>query len=143
MALTTRAGKGTPLTNTEMDDNLTIFAASALDYVFDGNGSPLTAGMKFYLEVPWACNIVGWKLLGNAAGSAQVDVVSDTYAAYGADTSLVGGGTKPNLAAANKNTSAPAGWTGVAVPKDNSVGVILSSVSGLTRLTVSLKIRKT
>lgn len=143
MTLTTRAGKGSPLTNAEMDANWALLATSTVEFAFDGNGSALTAGLKGYLEVPWTCTVTAWKVLGNAAGNAQVDIFNDPYTTFGTDTSMVGGGTKPNLVAQTKNTAAPAGWTSTSILAGNQIGFSLASVSGLTRLTISLKVSKT
>lgn len=143
MSITYRDTKGSPLSNAEVDANFRAVGISAVEFVFDAGGSPLIAGMKAYLEVPFDCTITGWKLVSPQSGNASVDILSNSYATFGADTSLVGGGTKPALAAANKNTATPIDWNSLVVPAGNMVGVNLVSVSGLKQLSISLKVKKT
>lgn len=141
--ITYRDTKGTPLSNSEVDANFRAVAVSAVEFVLDAGGSPLVAGMKGYLEVPFDCTITAWKLVSPLAGDAVVDIFSDSYATFGSDTSLVGGGTKPSLSASNKNTAVPFDWSSLTITAGNLVGISLVSVSGIKQLSLSLKVKKT
>lgn len=143
MSLIYRLIKGSPLTNAEVDANFQTVATAGIEFVIDGGGSALATGLKGYLEVPFACTLLTWKLVSPQTGSATLDIFSDPYASFGANTSMVGAGTKPSLTAANKNTSVPVGWTSVLVPAGNLIGFNLSAVSGLNQLSISLKVQKT
>lgn len=84
----------------------------------DGSGGTITAGVKGYVRVPYACTINTWSILtGNSGAGATItfDIWRANNAIPTVANSLVGGGTKPFL---TSNTSqitsaAPSSWTAV------------------------------
>lgn len=67
-------------------------------------GQVITTGLKYFLEVPFACTITGWTLFADAVGSIVIDVWKDTYSAFPptvADT--ITGSEKPTLSGVQKN----------------------------------------
>ena len=114
-----------------------------LEFVIDGGGSTIATGIKGYLEVPFACTVNTWTLLADTTGSVAIDVYSDAYASYGTNTSMVGAGTKPAIASATKAQSAPASWTTTSIAAGNIIGFNVTSVSAVTRVTISLKVTRT
>ena len=112
-------------------------------FVVDGGGSAITTGIKGYLEVPFACTVNQWTLLADQSGSITVDILSDAYASYGTNTSMVGGGTKPAISAATKAQSAPASWTTTSISAGNIVGFNVTAATTVTRVTVGLKVTRT
>lgn len=143
MSMIYRDTKGSPLLNSEVDENFRTVALAGIEFIIDAGGTPLVPGLKGYLEVPFACTVLSWKLVSPEVGDAVVDIYSDTYAGFGSNTSMVGAGTKPSLTAANKNAAEPPVWDTLAVPGGNLLGFNLVSVSGLKQLSISLKVRKT
>jgi hypothetical protein len=114
-----------------------------IEFIIDGGGVTITTGIKGYLEVPFACTISQWTLLADQSGSITVDVLSDTYANYGTNTSMVGAGTKPAIASATKAQSAPASWTTTSITAGNIIGFNVTSATTVTRVTISLKVTRT
>ena len=114
-----------------------------LEFVIDGGGATIATGIKGYLEVPFACTVNTWTLLADTTGSVTIDVYSDAYASYGTNTSMVGAGTKPAIASATKAQSAPASWTTTSIAAGNIIGFNVTSVSAVTRVTISLKVTRT
>ena len=76
---------------------------------------PGIAGSQAIVRVPKDLTITAMFIVADISGSAVVDIWKDTYANYPptvADTIIGGGGTKPTLSSAIKNTdSTLTGWT--------------------------------
>lgn len=112
--------------------------------IFDGGGVVLVAGTSVSTVIPYNANILGWTLLGNASGSAVVDVQVDTLANYpptGGDSIV--GANPPTLTAATNSTGDTTGWTATSFVAGDIVRFSLSSVSTLTQLTLVLTLEKT
>jgi hypothetical protein len=113
----------------------------AIPFIMDGGGSPVTTGIKGDLQVPFDCVIEEWTLLADASGSVVVDIWKDTYANY---PPVVGdsitASAKPTISASNKGQSSTlTGWT-TTITAGDILRFNVDSVSGLTRLTLSLKV---
>ena len=57
-------------------------------------------------------------------------------------TSIVGTGTKPNISNSNKGNGVPTGWSTTVINKDEIIGFNVTSVTGLKRITIVLKVVK-
>jgi hypothetical protein len=118
----------------------------AVGLVIDGGGSVITTGVKGFVSVPFAGTITGWTLLSTDAaatvGSIVIDVWKDTYANYPptvADT--ITASAPPTLAGVAKNTSTTlTGWT-TAIAAGDVLGFSVTSVTALTRVTLSLTVQ--
>lgn len=118
----------------------------AIEFIMDAGTSILTTGVKGYLEVPFNCTIGFIDIYGNTTGSATIDVWACTYDQFDA------GSTHPVLADSILLGSYPSftADTKARVSYGNEVSVAaqtvlafyLSSVSGLSRLTTSIKITR-
>lgn len=128
---------------TKVSTSSVIGTTYAMEFVIDGGGSVITTGMKGYLQAVDAGTVTQWTIVGDTAGSISVDITSDPYSSFGSNTSLVGVGTKPNIAAATKGQAAPSGWTGTAITAGNFIGFSVSSVATVTKVTVILTITRT
>lgn len=113
--------------------------------VIDGGGSVITTGIKGFLEIPFACTILGWTLLSTdasaLAGSATIDIWKDTFALYPptlGDT--ITGGSKPSLSAVNKNTGGVSGWN-VNITAGDILGFNVDLATTVTKVTLTLKIQ--
>jgi hypothetical protein len=118
----------------------------AVGLVIDGGGSVITTGVKGFVEVPFAGTITAATLLSTDAavtsGSIVIDVWKDTYANY---PPVVGdsitASAKPTLSSAIKSRDATlTGWT-TAIAAGDILGFSVSSVTTLTRVTLSLTVQ--
>lgn len=86
----------------------------AIILTLSGNGSVLTTGLKYGVQIPYAGTITGWTLVGeDASGSIVLDLWKDSYANF---PPVVGdsitASAKPTISAARKATSSTlTGWT--------------------------------
>jgi hypothetical protein len=111
--------------------------------VIDGNGSPITTGIKGDIEIPFACTINAATLLADQTGSVVVDLWKDTSANYpptGADS--ICASAKPTLSSAIKSQdSTLTGWT-TSIAAGDIIRVNVDSASTVTRVTLSVKVTR-
>jgi hypothetical protein len=113
-----------------------------IEFVIDGGGVAITTGVKGFIRVPWNGTILQWGLAADQSGSIQIDILRANNAIPAA--SIVGGGTKPNLTAAQfQGDTAPVGWTSTALLTNDWIGFNVTSVATVTRVTIDLAIVKT
>jgi hypothetical protein len=116
----------------------------SIEVVIDGGGVAITTGTKLFIEVPFACTIERVTMLADVSGSIVVDIWKDTYAQYPptvADT--ITASAKPTISAAQKSQDATlTGWT-TAIAAGDILGFNVDSVTSITRLTLSLKVKRT
>jgi hypothetical protein len=115
--------------------------ASAISYVIDGNGSVVSTGGKGQVSVPSACTVTGWVITGDASGSAVVDVLRSTYAAF-PTTASIAGTDKPTLSSAqkNENTGPLSGWGSTVLNAGDIVQFNVNSCSTCKLLIVTLNL---
>lgn len=78
----------------------------------DFAGGVITTGIKRYVQIPFAMELVGWTLVANAVGSIVLDVWRSSYASFPPVVAgSITGTDKPTLASKqqNQNTS-PTAW---------------------------------
>lgn len=150
-ATTTVAGKvilaangGTTAATVVQGDDTRLIHYSAMQVVFDGNGSALVAGATCDLYIPFGITIISNALLADQAGTCSLDIRKDTYANYpptGADSIVAA--AAPTLTAATKSKDTTlTGWT-TALAADTTIQFYLTSTATITRLTCTLYFRKT
>jgi hypothetical protein len=129
---------------TRVATELTGIRRASIVLVIDGGGSAVTTGVKADLEIPFACTIERWTLLADQAGSAVVNVWKDTYSNFPPTVAdKITASDPPTLSSAAKaQSSALTGWT-TAVAAGDILRFNVDSVATVTRLTLSLKVRKT
>jgi hypothetical protein len=114
---------------------------SAIPFIIDGGGSAITTGAKGFIPIPWSSFIEGWSIIGDQSGSIAIDILRANNAVP--VTSIVGGGTKPNLTAQQfVGFTSPAGWTSQSLLTNDYIAFSVSSVATVTRVTVSLFLLK-
>jgi hypothetical protein len=87
------------------------FKTQTIGVTVDGSGGVITAGIKGYVRVPYACTITSWSIITNVTGGTlSFDIWRANNAIPTVGTPLVGGGTKPNIGG-QITSSAPVGWT--------------------------------
>lgn len=105
----------------------------------DGQGSVPTTGSKGYLEVPFACTIVGATMVSDRTGSAVIDVKKSDYAGFPTNASICAA-AKPTLTAARKSQDLTlTGWT-TALAKGDILEFNLDSAATLYRVMLSLQV---
>lgn len=117
--------------------------ALAIAFLIDGGGQAIDTGVKGDLEVPFSCEVDRWTLLADQLGTIVIDIWKDTLANYpptGAD-SITGTDTPTISADTNGQSSALTGWT-TTIAAGDILRFNVDSVSGITRCTLSLKVRK-
>lgn len=117
---------------------------SAIGITVDGGGSAITAGIKGYISIPYACTILNVTMLADQTGSAVIDIWKDTYANYPptiADT--ITASAKPTISAANKSQDTTlTGWTTSVAAGDILAFSVDATPATIQRLTLILKVLK-
>jgi hypothetical protein len=111
--------------------------------IVNGNGFQLDTGLKGYVYIPFACEIVEATLLSSAAGDIEVDLWRVPYASHPpTDADSITGGNELVLSSADKTTNtALTGWT-TALAEGDSLGINIDSVSGIYLLTIGLRVQR-
>ena len=111
-----------------------------IQFIIDGGGSAITAGIKGDIMVPFNCSVLGWDIVADASGSIVVDIWKDTYANYPptvADT--IAGSEKPTLSSATKNNDTSlSSWT-TSVAAGDYIGFKVDSATTVTRVHLLVK----
>ena len=116
-----------------------------INFIIDGGGSPIVAAEeKGHVVVDFACVIESVTLLADQSGDIVIDIFKDTYSNFPptvADT--ITASAKPTLSSAQKyQDSTLTGWT-----KTIAAGDVLAfnvdSCATVTRVLMSLKVRRT
>lgn len=115
--------------------------SDSIQFVIDGGGSAITAGVKGDLEIPSDFYITHVTMLADTTGSIIVDLWSDTYANYPptvADT--VCGSSFPTISSATKSTNSTfTGWVTRTLLRGNTLRYNVNSAATITRCTISLR----
>lgn len=126
---------------------LTAFPAS-IEYVIDGSGQAIQAGIKGTLEVPFDCTITRVTLLGNVAGTISVDIWKCAAAAYDPPTAptsadSITGSETPALVADNiYQSTSLTGWTTSLSEGDILTYNVTGAASAVVRATLSLLVSR-
>jgi len=125
----------------EADDNLPV---ASITFIIDGGGSAITTGIKGALEIPFACTINRWTLLGDQSGSIQVNIWKQAYAQYPPEVGeKITGDLPPKIEGAFMGQSATlTGWT-TAITAGDCLMFNVDSITDIERVTISLKVTKT
>jgi hypothetical protein len=119
-------------------------SAGVLSFMIDGGGAVVTTGVKGYIEIPFACTINKWTLLGDVTGSAVIDIWKDTYTNYPPTvTDTITASAKPTITSSTKGQSSTlTGWT-TSVAAGDILAFNVDSCSSITNLSISLGISRT
>lgn len=115
-----------------------------IDIVFEiGDlATALTAGLKAYLRVPFACTILSWELVAGTSGSITIDIWKDTYTNFPptlADT--ITASAKPMLSGQQKaNSSTLTGWT-INIAEGDYLAFNIDSVATVKYVRLMLKVQ--
>lgn len=121
--------------NPSWSDNYGTFGIT-----IDGAGNVITTGFKQYLIVPYNCVVIGWYIIANAVGSCVIDVWKDVTIPTSGDS--ITGTEKPTLTGQQTNSdSSLSTWT-TTVNANDIIGFNVDSISGLSKITLVIKVRK-
>ncbi|MES2671628.1 MAG: hypothetical protein V4673_14590 [Pseudomonadota bacterium] len=119
------------------------YPSSAIEFVMDGGGAPITAGYKGIVEVPFDCLITRSTFLADIPGSIVMDVRKTSYANFppGPADSIVGA-TPPTLAAQQSTQdTALTDWT-LALRKGDLLAFYVSGLTTVGLATLSLLVTR-
>lgn len=122
-------------------DGSSIPLTDTITFVIDGGGSAITAGVKGYLEIPFACTITQVTMLADQSGSIVVDIWKDTYANFPPlDADSITAAAVPTISSAVKSQDTTlTGWT-TAIAAGDILAFNVDSATTVTRVTISLKV---
>jgi hypothetical protein len=119
---------------------------SGLTFVIDGGGSVPATGVKLFgAVIEFPCTVTGWTVLSDLAGTCTFDVWKDAYANHPPTVadSMVGAGTKPNIAGpSRKGQSYALDWTTTALAAGDVLFLNLDAVATCTWLSITLRLRR-
>lgn len=143
LAKTSAASK--KLTSTELGAQAWSDDIGVLGITIDGGGSAITTGVKGYLKVPFACEVMEWTLIADQAGSISIDVWADTQANFPPTVadSLPGALYIPTLNSAQIGGDVTSEWNSTGIAAGNVLAFNADDIVTVTRVTLVLKVRKT
>ena len=106
----------------------------------DGAGTALTTGVKGDLEIPFACTINSWTLLGDTTGSIVVDIWKNTYGNFPPTVAnTITGSALPTITTSTKGQSSTlTGWT-TTITSGDILRFKVDSCTTITKASLSLK----
>lgn len=118
-------------------------AYATIQFVIDGGGSAITTGQKGHVEIPFDCLIERASIVADQSGDCVVDIWVDTYANFPpADADSITAAAPPTLSTAQKaQDSTLTGWTKT-LTQGQWMTFNVDSAATVTRVTVSLLVRK-
>jgi hypothetical protein len=111
----------------------------SISYAIDGAGALITNKRYPGIEIPKDGTIEGWRIhSGTWVGNGTVDIEKCTYAALSTSVSIIGTGTKPSIAGANKATGAITTWGTTTFSKGDWIFPTVSGIGTIQQLTAVL-----
>ena len=117
---------------------------SAIEVVIGNGSTAITTGVKGYLEVPFDCTVIAWRIVGDQSGSIVIDVWKDIYTNFPpVDADSIAGSELPTLSSQQKNEDTNlTTWT-TALTDGDWLGFNVDSATTVTQVTLSLTVRRT
>jgi len=116
---------------------------ATINFVIDGGGSVITTGVKGDISVDFAGVIEQVQTRSRTTGSVVVDIFKTNTAGYDGSFASITASAKPTLSSQKIVTDATlTGWT-TAIAAGDILSFTVDSAGTVTRVTVSLKVRKT
>ncbi len=118
-------------------------AKAGIEFVIDGGGSVIGAGIAGFLGVPFDCAIEAVELLADQAGSIKVDIWKATYANFPpTDADTICGGNDPEIVSGIKDQDTTlTGWT-IILTEGEVLAFNVDSATTITRCTVILRVKE-
>ena len=99
----------------------------------DGAGGVISTGQKGYVTMPYSGSILSWTLLGDQAGSCNIDITKSTFAGFPTQTSITGSAPITSTSVQKATSATLTGWTS-SFDVGDVFGFTVNSLSGYTRL---------
>jgi len=117
---------------------------SSINVIIDGGNAVITTGVKAYIPMPFAGEIISNEMEADQSGSIVVDVWNDTYANFPpTDADSITASAPPTISGATKSRDITlTGWT-TTFSAGDILGFNVDSISTIERATLSLKVRRT
>jgi hypothetical protein len=133
-----------PISRDEYNAVHQFTSPAEIDFIIDGGGSVITAGVKGYVRVPFDCTITAVRMLADVSGSIVVDIWKDTYANYPpVNADSITASANPTLTSSIKSENTTlTGWT-TAITAGDILAFNVDSATTVTRVTVALAITVT
>lgn len=134
-------GSGAVCLGDHTHSQYTTSGYAELVFTIDGAGAVISTGEKGFLEIPFACTITGWTIMGDQSGSIVVDVWKDTYANFPptvADT--IAGSEKPTLSSTQKGQDLSLGTWTTAVTAGDILLFNVDSAATVRRATIVIRV---
>jgi hypothetical protein len=115
---------------------------ASLQFVIDGGGEPITAGEEIEIpDVPFNCEIIGWTLTADIAGSAEITISRATYAGY-PTFSEISGTEKPTLVSAQKSQDTALSTWNTQLNLGDVLKAKVDSAQTIERLYIGLRVQE-
>ena len=101
---------------------------ASITAIVNGGSSTPPTGVFANITLPVSCTVTGWVITGDASGSAVVDVLLSTYAAF-PTTASIAASDKPTLASVQKNENLNASTWSTALVAGDVLQFNLNSVT--------------
>jgi hypothetical protein len=123
--------------------SVVLSGTQVIGITLDGGSNALPAGLKGFVEIPYACQIQKVTMLADVVGSAVVDIWKDSYLNYPPSVAdSITASAKPTITTTNKSqTSTLTGWI-TNVTAGDIIGFNVDSATTITRLLVSLTVTR-
>ena len=121
------------LTYTDSNTFISNIKSGSFGITIDGNGGVVTVGQRGYITIPYNGTITDWEILGDQAGSCNIDVRKSTYAGFPTQTSITGSAPITVSAAQKASSSILTGWTS-SITAGDVYGFTLNSATSFTRI---------
>ena len=128
------AGPGSGTQTATLKSNL---KSGSFGVTIDGNGGVIAVGQRGYVTMPYDGTILDWRLVGDVAGSCNIDVRKSTFASFPTQTSITGSAPITMSAAQKASSSILTDWTS-SFNQGDVFGFTVVSATSITRLYLSL-----
>jgi len=110
-------------------------------FSIDARGTTISNAIIFDLPILFSCVIVGWALVADQVGSISIDIRKGPLSSFPPVTSIVAASPPALSGAIDAADTVLAGWT-TQVTANDVLRFVTGSVATITRMTLSVKIRK-
>lgn len=116
---------------------------TALTFIIDGGGAAIETGQRGHLVCPFSGTIQSVELEADQSGSIKVDIWKDTYANFPpTDADSICGGNEPEISTAQKyKDTTLTDWT-KSVAEGDVIAFNVDSCTTITRVTITLHVKK-
>jgi hypothetical protein len=121
---------------------------AVIEVTFEGNGIPITTGIKYDKWIPFACTVKSWRLMADQDGAIVIDIwnKADGAANYPPTNgeAMPGAGKEPTISASDDyaEDDAITDWTSDDIAAESTLRFYVDSCTTITRCTLALKVVK-